>query len=363
MKIAISKATLDDEQDLAAIINHSSQATIFHTREWNKMITKEFGIPSRRSGISASLQHHTLIARNSLAIPIGMYTFFVISAPPKRDFRFATTGSFNRIVSPFRDTDSIYGGPIVVDGETEEVIRLLITGAEKYISQRVEYYQILPPPRYPIKVFKQVHYRCRNLLTSIIDLRGTEEDLWHKIDSKRRNLIRKAIANKIKVICPVSDFIEAYYPMLLEVFDRAGKKPFPKSYYQCVLETPLGWVKPLLALHNNIPIAGAIFLCFKDTVYYWSGASLKDYRHLAPNDLIQWEIIKWANQNNYKYYDLLIVEPERLPQIAHFKLGFGGELVPIYEAKRYTTLGQAMRGINFIKSKIQNPKEVRPQSK
>ncbi len=348
-QLTITEATPDDEKDLMDIINHSNQATIFQTPEWNKLVTKEFGTP-----------HHTLIARNSLAISIGMYTFFVIPAGSY------SKGSLNRIVSPFRATDSIYGGPIIIDGETTEVIRVLITEAERFTSSRygrVEYYQILPPPRYPIEVFKQVHYRCRKLLTSIIDLRGTassctEQDLWHKMDSKRRNLIRKAMANEIKVIDPISDFIDAYYPMLSEVFDRANKKPFPKSYYRCILQelTPLGWVKPLLALHNGMPIAGAIFLCFKDTVYYWSGSSFKDYRHLAPNDLIQWEIIKWGNQNNYKYYDLLIVEPERLPQIAHFKLGFGGELVPIYEAKRYTILGQAIRGINFIKSKIRSSK-------
>jgi len=136
VKIAITEASSNDDKDLIDIINHSSQATIFHTPEWNKLITNEFSVP-----------HYTLIARRGLtskgltlkvSIPVGMYTFFVLS-----------DGSFNRIVSPLRDSDSIYGGPITIDGESEEVIRVLITGAEKFISFIHAWRYIVVPTRSP----------------------------------------------------------------------------------------------------------------------------------------------------------------------------------------------------------------------
>lgn len=340
--IVVSEAKVQDKEDISYILEHSAHATIFHTSEWTRLVSAEFGIP-----------YYTLIARWGTQ-PVGMYTFWVYGI-----------NNVKRIISPLRDVDSIYGGPIIIKSERRkptaeivEVVSSLIMKSHRAIGQWVEYYKILPPPDYPIVLLQKMGYRCKKMFTSIIELNYIEEDLWRNLDSKRRNLVRKAMANKLIIWDPIpdsrftiSDFINVYYQMLLGVFGKSSKKPLPKSYYQRVIEelTPKGWVKPMLALYQDKPVGGAIFLCFKDTVYYWSGASFREYGHLAVNDLIQWEIIRWARNNNYKYYDLLIVEPERLPGIAHFKLGFGGKLVPIYEAIKRTPVGQMTRVVNFIK--------------
>jgi hypothetical protein len=343
-EIIVTVASSRDEEEIRSVLERSRHATIFHTIEWSKLVSQEFGV-----------NYHTLIARKH-CLPAGMYTFFVTEGQ-----------SFERIVSPLRESDSIYGGPLAVDGvdaSVEEVTTALIKKAEKDFSRdslrspkrgvsHLESCQILPPPNYSMDLLRKLGYKCKELLTSIVDLHGSEEELWSKIDSKRRNLVRKAQSNRLKVMDSCSEFVDLYYPMLLEVFEKSGKKPFPKSYYERVVRelNPKGWVRPLLIFHEDRPVAGALFLCFRDTVYYWSGASLSEYRHLAPNDLIQWEIIKWARANGYKSYDLLIIEPEKLPGIAHFKLGFGGEAVSIYEAIHRTPLGEIARGASFLARK------------
>ncbi len=323
--ILVREVSSEDEKNIKHILEHSKDVTIFHTPEWNRLVSEEFGVPNK-----------TIIAKAD-ATPLGMYTFFIDSK-----------GLFKRIKSGLREADSIYGGPITIDNSEskKDMIEKIIRVKEKY----VEYSQIYPPPDYNIELLKNLGYKCRKLFTSITKLDGSEEELWSKIDSKRRNLVRKAQANKIKVIPADLSFIDIYYEMLSELFKKAGKTPFQKSYYSSILQelNPRGWVKFLIALHQDKPIAGAIFLCFKDTVYYWSGASFMEYRNLAPNDLIQWEIIRWARANQYKYYDLVMIEQERLPGIAHFKLGFGGELVPIYEAIKRTPLGNLTRCIKAL---------------
>ncbi|MCK4307494.1 GNAT family N-acetyltransferase [candidate division WOR-3 bacterium] len=324
--IVIRNASSEDEENIKYILEHSRDATIFHTPEWNKLVSEEFGVPNK-----------TIIAKAD-STPVGIYTFFVDSK-----------GLFKRIKSTLREADSIYGGPITTDNlkNKKEVIKKLVMQVK---DRYVEYYRMYPPPDYDIELLKDLGYNCRKLFTSITKLEGSEEELWSKIDSKRRNLVRKAQANKIKIIPADLSFIDIYYEMLSELFKKVGKTPFPKSYYSSILQefSQRGWVKFLVALHQGKPIAGAIFLCFKDTVYYWSGASFMEYRNLAPNDLIQWEIIKWARANQYKYYDLVMIERERLPGIAHFKLGFGGELVPIYEAIKRTPLGNLTRCIKAL---------------
>jgi hypothetical protein len=343
-EIDVTEARSADEKEIRFVLEHSRHATVFHTPEWIRLVSEEFNIPYR-----------TLLARHK-SLPVGMYTFFTTQ---RRSFR--------QIVSPLRTSDSIYGGPLTVDGvdtSVEEVTTALIREVERDFSgdsssspkrnvSRLEYYQVLPPPYYSIELLRKLGYKTRKSLTAIVDLHGSEEDLWHRVDSKRRNLVRKAQSNKLEIVDSCSEFVDLYYPMLLEVFGKSGKKPFPKSYYQRIVEelSTKGWVKPLLAFHEDKPVAGALFLCFGDTVYYWSGASLNEHKHLASNDLVQWELIKWARANGHKSYDLLMVEPERLPGIAHFKLGFGGQLVPIYEAIRRTPLGEIARGADFLAKK------------
>ena len=332
--IIVRNTSSEDEKDIKYILKHSTNTTIFHTPEWNRLVSKEFGVP-----------HKTIIAKSLIdSAPLGMYTFFI-------DSHF-----FSKCIqSGFREADSIYGGPITIDNleNKKEVIKKLITqGKEKC----VKYSQIYPPPNYDMELLKNSGYKCKEFFTSITKLDGSEEKLWSKIDSKRRNLVRKAQTNEIKVIDGDLSFIDTYYQMVSELFKRIGKTPFPKSYYHSIFHNlnPKGWVKFLVALHKEKPIAGAIFLCFKDTVYYWSGASFIEYRSLSPNDLIQWEIIQWARANQYKYYDLVMIEQKQLPGIAHFKLGFGGELVPIYEAIKRTPLGEVTRGLKFLSS----PKKI-----
>ena len=331
------KETPKDKEDIRYILEHSADATIFHTSEWNDLVSKEFGVT-----------HKTLIAKID-STPLGMYTFFIDSM-----------GLFNRIKSSLREADSIYGGPITVDNleNKKEVVKKLVTQVKE---NQVEYYKIYPPPNYNIELLKSLSYKCRKLFTAICRLAGSEEELWNKIDSKRRNLVRKAQTNKVKVVDGNLSFIDSYYQMLCEVLKKIGKTPFPKSYYHLVLQqfTQKGWVKFLVALHQEKPIAGAIFLCFKDTVYYWSGASFREYGNLSPNDLIQWEIIRWARVNQYKYYDLVMIEQERLPGIAHFKLGFGGELVPIYEAIKHTPLGETKKVIKALSNPIQTVRKIK----
>jgi hypothetical protein len=327
-KITIKELSMGDEKDIEYILKHSTNGTIFHTYEWNKLVSDEFKIP-----------HRTLIAKEN-GKPLGVFTFFIVK-----------NKLFTRIESPLIKYGEIpYGGPVIIDGEKEEIIDKLV---REVTGNLVEYWQIYTPPFYPIDIVKKIGFKCMKLFTPIVKLGMTEKELWDRIDSKRRNLIRKATSNKLQVVtftanagCSTSSgFVDSYYHMLLEVFKGHRKVPPPKSYYQRILQelTPYGWVKALLALDKGKPIAGAIFLCFKDTVYYWSGASFSEYRYLSANDLIQWELIKWANQNNYKYYDLTRVEPEGLPGVAHFKLGYGGELIPIYIAIRRTLLGQISR--------------------
>jgi hypothetical protein len=105
--------------------------------------------------------------------------------------------------------------------------------------------------------------------------------------------------------------------------------------------------KLFIAIHNGKDIT--IFLFHKDTVYYWHGASFREYLSVSPNNLIQWELIKHSRQEGYKKYDLLSIEPDRLPGIANFKMRFGGETKTYYRCRWKTSFFRLPMIVYFVK--------------
>ena len=319
-QVDLSNLTAEDEHDLNYILHHSKDATIFHTIEWNKILIEKFGANNK-----------TLIARIDVS-PVGMYTFYNL-----KRHKFLRT-----CMSPIYKFESVFGGPIAVDNHNF-ITKDLLKESERIARGTI--YSIQTPPGYDTYPLAEMGYDITTWYTSILDLQKSEE-LWKGLNKKTRNMVRKAMKNGVNIIEGDTSSVAEYYEMIKETFTRVGvTNILPMMFYKAILENlkPKNMVKMLLAEHDNKPIAGAIFLCYKDTVYYWHGASYREYSNVAPNNLIQWEIIKWGNENGYKHYDLVRIEPDRLPGIAAFKMGWGGDTVEFYYAVKRTRMYELLR--------------------
>ena len=62
-------------------------------------------------------------------------------------------------------------------------------------------------------------------------------------------------------------------------------------------------------------------------MHYYKGASLFETKNVGQGELLQWEAIKWAKNRGVKYYDLCVLDSDRLPHIAKFKMGFSMQLL------------------------------------
>lgn len=297
-----------DIADLNEILLHSKNSTIFHTFEWSKIVAEEFGANEK-----------ILIARVN-DIPVGMYKFHCY-----KEYKLLKS-----CTSPVTGFETVYGGPIAVN-HYDYVIEDLIKKSEKLVGWPVKI-SIQSPINYDIHPFVKMGYECVALYTSVLELGKSEKALWIGLNKKTRNLVRKAMKNGIDIVEGDASSVPDYYDMILSTFDRAGIGALPKTFYERVIKDlkPKNMVKMLLAEYKDKVVSGAIFLCYKDMAYYWHGASYKEYWDLAPNNLMQWEFIKWANENGYTYYDLVRIEPDRLPGIAKFKMGWGGDTVEFY---------------------------------
>jgi len=169
--------------------------------------------------------------------------------------------------------------------------------------------------------------------TAIVDLSLEEDTIWKNIiHSKRRNMIRKALKSGINIKSYGVEGFDLYYPLMIDMHNKIGLKSKPNNFYRNALDIYFKKKQTIifLAEKDNETISGIILIGNKNVMHYWQGASKKGVPNLGQGELLQWEAIKWAKKSGSQYYDLCVVEPERLPYIARFKLSFSKNIVPFY---------------------------------
>ena len=330
MKVKIKHANLaeltpEDRYAINEVLRKSPNATVFHTLEWNELLIDQYG-----------LQNVTLLATSDEK-PVGLFIFYIDGA---------------RCQSPKTEIESVYGGPIFAG--TDRAVIPLLREAERV--RRIAWLDIWTPANYDISPFIKSGYTSSEMYTSILELQKPEEELWLGLDGKTRNMVRKATKNNVLVVEGDESLVGEYYQMVVSTLTRAQIEPQPESFYRRIIQDlgPKGMARLLLANHQGRFIAGAIFLFYKDIAYYWHGSSHREHLSVAPNELIQWELIKWARQNGYKYYDLVRIEPDRLPGIARFKTRLGGKTAPCYHLQKGTRRYLWMRLLRLMR----NPKRA-----
>jgi CelD/BcsL family acetyltransferase involved in cellulose biosynthesis len=119
-------------------------------------------------------------------------------------------------------------------------------------------------------------------------LRGvSKSEAQHAARAKRKGVTVRAATR-------AEDVDRVFYGLQLETRRRLGVPIQPRRFYTLLwrrmLEPDHGFL--LLAYHEGLPIAGAVFLRAKDTLVWKYGASLKSHWSLRANPLILWTAIE-----------------------------------------------------------------------
>ncbi|MCR4280527.1 MAG: aminoacyltransferase [Candidatus Komeilibacteria bacterium] len=113
---------------------------------------------------------------------------------------------------------------------------------------------------------------------------------------------------------------------------RAGFEIWPTKYYHRLFETlkKFNQLSVWLAEYEGETLVANLVINYGDTVTYLHGGSSNTLRELMAPHLLQWEQIKWAQENGYTTYDFWGIAPPGTPKasawegITRFKQGFGG---------------------------------------
>jgi lipid II:glycine glycyltransferase (peptidoglycan interpeptide bridge formation enzyme) len=182
--------------------------------------------------------------------------------------------------------------------------------------------------------------RIQPASTLVVDLHGSEEDIFNRMKPKTRYNIR--LAGRKEVVVRSSDDIENFYRVMGVTSQREAFHVHSLKYYRRAYELfhPAGMCELFMADFPGQILAAVMVFAFGKSAYYFYGASADVERNRKPTYPLQWEAIRWAHRKGCAEYDMWGIPDEAanveddeaearedgLWGVYRFKRGFGGSI-------------------------------------
>lgn len=322
MSIKVQVAEKDELRNWDKLIETSPYGTIFHTYDWLRTVKK-----------------HT----NSKLYPlIGMKGEEIIGAFP---IFYKKKGHLKIVFSPPPKAGIPYMGPALLgydklkQGKKESSIMDFYTGVDKFIHDNFKpdyIYFKLPPGLIDCRPLKWLGYEAEPVYNYILDLSIGLSNIESNFTQDTRKNIKKVKKSGITVESGSKKELEILYSILYDRYaDQERMLPISENYLLDIFNKfyPDN-LKVFTLVHQNNIIGGVIKLCYKNEILDWIGQSKTDVQ--GGNDFLHWEIIKWAVEGEYRYYNIL---GANTLSISRFKSKFNPSLSVNFELKKATVSG------------------------
>ncbi len=190
--------------------------------------------------------------------------------------------------------------------------------------------------------------------TTFLDLSFNSDILLRGMAQKTRYNIRLAEKKGVNIIRADIKNFDDFWRLMSLTSKRDQFFIHNKEYYYNLIKNGAEFIRLYLAKLDDRVLALGLFSFFSDTVSYLHGASDNSMRNVMAPYLLQWEVIKKAQEEGYKYYDFYGVDDKKWPGVSRFKRGFAGNDFSflgtydfIVNKKKYS-LYKLMRNINIF---------------
>jgi lipid II:glycine glycyltransferase (peptidoglycan interpeptide bridge formation enzyme) len=221
-------------------------------------------------------------------------------------------------------------------------------------SLRLTYLVIVPPYAGEdlIPLLQSLHFhRKPNLLppsvitataTLMIDLQQDLDAILAGMSKTKRQNIRRGLRRGVQVRTGGGADAETFRKLMWLLCKRRGISPSPpqEDFFENLWRMlgPAGIVKFFIAEIRGEAVSAACTLAFGDTMQLWRVGWSGKYDDYDPNDVLHWEVIKWAKENGFRMFDFMHIQPDHARAILRgkkvndsysgvtdFKMGFGGQ--------------------------------------
>lgn len=171
--------------------------------------------------------------------------------------------------------------------------------------------------------------------TVIVDLKGTEEELFARIKGRARYEVRVAQRNGVHVekVEATQENLDKLASLIDVTAERTGaffrSHRYLNKYWHSFADAGQGSV--YFAKHGDDIVAGAYVITYGKTAWYKDGGSVRQNAKLMGPRLLQWEIMRDLQSQGTKHYDLSgipakeDIEKSTLRGLYAFKTGFSEE--------------------------------------
>jgi CelD/BcsL family acetyltransferase involved in cellulose biosynthesis len=291
--------SLTDPRWLRFIFGHA-EATAFHHPSWASLLAECYGY-------------------RAFAVALTDDTGQIVAGLPVVEVR-GPLGGRRWVSLPFTD----HCAPLMSTGVDLGTLTDALTRQPRNGIGRVEVHSALPesPQVYPHS----------NAVMHTLPLSSDPDAVFRKF---KRTQVQQSIVKSqrdgvtIRQGESVAD-MRRFYSLQLQTRRRLGTPVQPWRFFRLLWERLLepGQGFLLLAYHDRVPIAGAIFLAWNGTVIYKHSASAPVYWRLRPNNLVLWTAIKWGCENGYHTFDFGRTDLDD-EGLRNFKNGWGAREEPL----------------------------------
>lgn len=201
-----------------------------------------------------------------------------------------------------------YGGPLV-DRYNNEDMFCFFTLLKKYciehtvVSQFVRFH-----PIFGNNIFWNGFCDQRLEKDTIVINITNKEEIWENLDSKNRNMIRKAQKNEIEVSLD-TEFNE--FDSFFKLYHSTMQRNEAQSYYyfsrQYLFNLKESLQENIVLFHAKYKgkiIASTMILKHRDMIHYHLSGADREFMHLAPNNLLLFSIANWGSDLGLQSFHL-----------------------------------------------------------
>jgi len=264
----------------AFVLNHPA-GSFFHLAAWREILERSFGY-----------QPFYLCAREGNRIQGVMPMFLVKSLLFGRSLVGMPTG--------------VYGGPVAVDAQAAHI--LLAKAVDLAKKHKVRYLEIRGNPYDTCQILGNVEddasgWACKNLyVTFLSEIDPSDEANLARIPRKQRRMVRQGEKNGLKAVFDNGRLSE-FYEIYAESVRNLGTPVYGFAFFQHLVNAFGDRCKVLLIEYGGKVVAAVLSFFHRDQVLPYYGGALKKFRHLAPNDFMYWELMRYGASNGYKIFD------------------------------------------------------------
>jgi hypothetical protein len=221
----------------------------------------------------------------------------------------------HRLISlPFTDVC----GPLYIHSDD---CRQLMNGAITYVKERQS-------GQCEIRMKEDLHspdmVRVKNYHISVVNLNA---DYQQRVSKRFRRYVRNVGHRYLRLsVSTDMNAVRTFYHLNLLTRRRHGiiSQPFSlfRNIQRHMLDKGYGFIA--IVYLKDVPVAAGCYFTLKDVIYHKYTGTDRRYSQYRGNHLLVWEVMKYAFNNGYRYYDFGRTDA-RNNGLLHFKESWGAK--------------------------------------